>query len=300
MDAWIAFKLFVLVLVCCGEVTESTGYIGCRFSDSLCDKGEVCGEDNLFGSCSSSSYVDHYYQLDGRGYQTLRNTLSRLLDENYTWSDTYTQLDIASKEVRVLINKIQNNPQALSLLSDDEMNELKSMVEEIMMELREEIEMEEKVDKSEDLDTEENAESELEEEKGLESYDELVYEVLPDEEVGENLAEVYVEPQQVKKSNLESTGPFPSPSYSPEEADTTENEESEGGTDVTGEAESSLAEEDPLSAAQVENKVEDLLINPDYTFVTTAERLTPEKGLRFVEELANIIGIPQSSFSDIR
>ncbi|BFY98162.1 hypothetical protein BsWGS_01202 [Bradybaena similaris] len=70
------------------------GTIGCLVSD-VCEKGEICTNDLLFGSCqnifSRQRHRENRYQLSTLEIERLEDEIRRLIESGFTWKDAYTQ-----------------------------------------------------------------------------------------------------------------------------------------------------------------------------------------------------------------
>lgn len=92
---WLGYIALVggLLAVTSGVQHTYSGFLGCRFSKTVCQENEECIDDRLFGSCQKfSSKKDGYqYYLDTDTLHALEKEISRLISRGYTWDNLYTQ-----------------------------------------------------------------------------------------------------------------------------------------------------------------------------------------------------------------
>ncbi|XP_077978607.1 receptor-type tyrosine-protein phosphatase-like N [Glandiceps talaboti] len=140
-------SLFVTILVLAAsqaKVAAASGYLGCRFSSSVCQEDETCGQDDLFGQCTRSRTPDFSYDLDRAGYRLLRRTLSALLQENYTWTDPYTQAVLErilepyrkslGQSSLTVYNTEEDQSEETSQLTDEQIQELETKYQNVQTE----------------------------------------------------------------------------------------------------------------------------------------------------------------------
>ncbi|XP_024081588.1 receptor-type tyrosine-protein phosphatase N2 [Cimex lectularius] len=90
------FYLLVLA-VTRSSIVEATGYIGCLFSEDLCNEAtQWCFDDGAFGKCinrldTADPESLYRHELDKEDLDTLEYELEKLLQTGYKWSHMHTQ-----------------------------------------------------------------------------------------------------------------------------------------------------------------------------------------------------------------
>lgn len=65
--------------------------VGCLFSSEICEEGEYCFDDNVFGRCHQISEDRFRYSLTPKTLRLLEHEMKRLFIGGYRWVHNYTQ-----------------------------------------------------------------------------------------------------------------------------------------------------------------------------------------------------------------
>jgi receptor-type tyrosine-protein phosphatase N len=91
------------------DASARSGFVGCLFTDNLCNPEEVCFDDSVFGRCvsASSQNEDDLYRfepLNDDESDFLEHELNQLKDEGFSWSDEYAQCIVQTALATVRFN----------------------------------------------------------------------------------------------------------------------------------------------------------------------------------------------------